>query len=213
MKYLLTLLIGVLLGAACAGALVYFNPLIDGGASPQNGPAPSMDYALSGDRLLASAHAGLSQLPATVGGAGALWERGVRGTWLQSFTLTEDDDSVVAVATKLIVPQPSSNLIHTGLLTEDHWLITLPGRGTLSASGTSNVWPLLRDTLLRTNLLRQAWSGAESYPMLGGNGTRVVGASGELGARLGTLAETVRLSGYEADGFGGLTGQVAIALD
>lgn len=213
MKYLLGFLIGLLLGCASAAGLIYVNPLIAGGETTAAAAGSSLDYSLSGDGLIASAHNRWPRVPVRPGGIPQLWESGLRGAWLQSFVLRAQDGTPAAVATRLMVPSTASNAIVGGLLTEDHWLITYPGRGSVVAAGASNVWPILRDTLVRVDLLGRAWSGNAEYSMLTGGAAEVTGVAGSLSGRSGVLTEVVALRDYPSIGFGGLSGRIEIAFD
>jgi hypothetical protein len=213
MKYLFGFLLGLVLGAVCAAALIYFNPLIAGGATPAAATSTSLDYALSGDRLVTSSHNRWSRVPIRPADVQQLWEGGLNGSWLQSFVLSGQNGAAAAVATRLLVPSSASNGVTAGLLTEDYWLITFPGSGTLVAEGRSNVWPVLRDTLLRVDLLGRAWAGRTEYSLLTGAAAEVTGVAGAFSGRSGVLTEAVALEDYPRTGFGGLSGRIGITFD
>lgn len=213
MKYLLALAIGLLLGAATGAALIYFNPMIMGASASPPAAGVSFDYALDGGRrVLVSTRDSVPGLPLTPARQPALWERGIRGSVLESVVLADDSGAAAAVATRLVVPSSASDAVRAGILTDDHWLITLPGRGSVIAAGQSNIWPLLRDSVVRVDLLKRPWEGAKRYSLLRGGGADVTGASGEyLGIR-GVMSESVALDDYAQSGFAGLAGQIGIEL-
>jgi len=213
MKYLFGFLLGVLLGVATAAGLIYFNPLIAGAGSPAVATGSSLGYSLADDRLIASSHNRWPRVPIRPGNVQQLWEGGLNGSWLQSFVLTGQDGAPAAIATRIVAPSSDSNAVLSGILTDDHWLITFPGSGSIVADGSSNVWPLLRDTLVRVDLLRRPWSGATDYSLLTGGAAEVTGATGVLSGRSGALTEAVTLDDYPRIGFGGLSGRIDIAFD
>jgi hypothetical protein len=213
MKYVVGLLLGLCLGIGAGAALIYFNPLTRDTALSGPAPARAFSYALDGGRLLVSTRDSVPGLPLMPGERPALWERGVRGIVLESFVIDDGDGRAAAVATRLVVPSPDSDGIQAGLLTDDQWLITLPGRGSLIAAGRSNIWPLLRDSVVRVDMLKRDWDGPKTYGMLRGGSAVITGASGDyLGIR-GALTETTTLADYPRTGLAGLTGQVDIAFD
>ncbi len=210
MKYLVALLFGTALGVAVAGALLYFNPLIV--ASGKLDASAPMRYSLSGPRMLASAHNRLPGAPVVPADSPALWERGVRGSWLQAFVVEDANGQPAGVATKFIVPSADSNGIHNGLVTDDHWLITVPGRGTLTAASKSTAWPLVGDSLVRVNLLDRPWDGDGAYALQHAGAAEIIGTSGELAGIAGALDENIVLRDYPHRGFDGLQGRLRIDL-
>lgn len=213
MRYLLGLVFGLLLGAAAGAAIVYFNPLILDTARLSPDAVAPLNYSLGDERLLVSTEEGLPRVPIVPAGAPRLWERGIRRTWLQSFVITDGDGAPAAVASKLVMPSPDSNAFEAGLITDDAWLITFPGRGSIVAAGQSNVWPLLRDSALTVDLLNRPWTGPKAYGMLDGGTARVAGVSGDLAGRTGILTEILVLDDYPRTGFGGLVGHLDVSFD
>jgi len=214
MKYLLGFLVGILLGAACAFGLVYLNPLIVGSPAPAGPDSPMLRYSLDESHLLASTHNELVALPVVPADAPRLWESGIRGSWLQALALEDESGGLGAIATRLSVPSVRSNAIMAGLVTDDRWLITLPGRGILFAYGGSNIWPLLKDTALSVDILGREWAGPQRYGMLtssGGGSAAVIGLSGEFIGLGGALSEVLAIEDYPGKGLAGLN--AALDLD
>ena len=215
MKLLFGLLVGVVLGAVCAGALVYFNPLIVAGQPPGEPKSQAMRYSLSGPHLLASTHNELLPLPVEPDGTPRVWESGVRGSWLQVLALENATGVPGGVATRLSVPSTRSNGLTAGLLTDDQWLITVPGRGTLYAYGGSNVWPVLKDTVLQVDVLGREWAGPRRYSLLrspAGRVAEVTGLTGDFAGVVGTLAEVLKIGDYPGTGLAGLEAEVELEL-
>jgi hypothetical protein len=215
MKYLLSLVFGLVLGAACASAVVYWNPLSVTDNTSAAGDTPTFRYSLSEPHLLASTHNEFLSLPLMPSSVPLLWESGVRGTSLQVLALSDQSGDLAAVATKLSVPSVESNAVTKGLLIDDYWMITMPGRGSLLVQGQSNIWPLVRDTLLSVDTLGREWAGPANYaPLMGqsGRAALVIGLSGELAIAGGTMAEKIAIDNYSRYGFESLNGALTLNL-
>mgnify|MGYP000084283883 CR=1 FL=1 len=94
-----------------------------------------------------------------------------------------------------------SNFLTNGLLTADHWLVTLPGAGSYFIEANDNVWPLLRDTWVNVNLLGRTWSGPRHFELSAGPGSngaaRVTGTSGRFAGVSGSAVHSVDVDRYE----------------
>jgi hypothetical protein len=215
MRLLLGFLIGALLGAGCGVGVIYINPLIATAPVPADAGPQALRYSLGGPHLLASTHNELLPLPVTPADTPLLWESGVRGSWLQLLVLEDATGAPGGVATRLNVPAERSNGLTAGLITGDQWLITVPGRGVLYARGRSNVWPIVKDTVVRVDLLGRDWVGPERYDLLSGStgpGAEVFGISGEFTGQSGTLKEVLELDDYPGTGLAGLRAEVRLDL-
>lgn len=215
MKLLLGFLTGILLGAACGLGLIYFNPLIGNAPAPDVAGTEPLRYSLNGPHLLASTHNDLLPLPVAPSNAPLLWESGIRGSWLEVLVLEDGTGVPGGIATRLSVPSARSNAVSAGLITDDHWLITVPGRGLLYAHGRSNVWPALKDTVVGVDLLGRKWAGSKRYDLAARparNGAEVLGLSGEFAGYHGNLNEILEIDGYPEPGFGGLKAEVRLDL-
>ncbi|HEX5421615.1 MAG TPA: hypothetical protein VFY39_16610 [Gammaproteobacteria bacterium] len=219
MKYILALLAGLALGGAAAVVLLYFNPLIERKAEvlPRDSDLV-LHYVVPGGDLLAFTHSGGLPLPFKPAGIGPLWESTVRTAALSSLTLAGADGRPAALASRLSMPSPATDLLTRGLLLDDYWLITVPGQGSLFVHSLNNFWPLLKDSALPVSLLGRSWRGPREYhPTLGPGpgGTAVVtGGTGQFAGRRGSALEQYRLNGYSrAHGVEELAGELALRLD
>ena len=79
----------------------------------------------------------------------------------------------------------------------------------------NNEWPLVRDTLVRVDLLRREWRGSEAYaPTVGpgADGANVVGLSGGLAGRTGHGRERLALDDYTGS-LAALSGEIHLDLE
>src|SRR5690606_16805345 len=112
MKYFLTWLCGLLLGAAVALAGVYYNPLIGPGGTQRLTEDWRFDYTYPLESPLAFTHAGVSRLPTNPAGISELWEATISGAALAVFPLRGVDDTPpVGAASRITVPSEGTDFI------------------------------------------------------------------------------------------------------
>jgi len=198
MKYVVALVVGLLAGAALAAALIYFNPLTRSQAEPRDGAGWSFGYSLAAAETWLSTHDDRLDLPLVPEGVELLWEGGIKGTLLAAMPLSGGPGAGGAAASRISVPSPATELLRAGVVVDDHWLISIPGQGSFFVHSVSNQWPLLRDTVVRVDWLRQGFTGGRYSPTRGPEaaGASVFGLTGELGGRRGRGRERVSLERY-----------------
>lgn len=199
MKYLLSLVLGLMLGVAAAGALLYFNPL----TRRQERAAPDADwvlsYSLAGTDTWISTHDERLDLPVLPKGVPLLWETGIKGMLLAAMPLEDAGSDLSAAGTRISVPSTQTEFLRAGLLVDDFWLISVPGRGSIFVHAVNNQWPLLRDTVVKVNWLHRSWSGPGEYGPTRGpeaTGAEVVGMTGEYAGARGRGRERLSLDSY-----------------
>jgi hypothetical protein len=215
MKYLLSLVVGLIVGVAAAVALLYFNPLTQRGGEPAGTPDWSLDFALSPSATWLATHDERLGLPVVPPDAPLLWEGGIKGTVLAAMPLHDASGRFAAFASRIAVPSAATEFLHSGLLVDNFWLISIPGQGSMFMHAVNNEWPLLRDTLVRVDLLRREWHGPGDYaPTVGpGNdGAVVEGLSGSLAGRSGHGRERVALASYGGS-LAALSGELILDLE
>jgi hypothetical protein len=202
MKYLVACLFGLLVGASMALAVVYFDPLTMGSGGSEAAARWVLDFSLPDHDTLAFTHGGRAGLPKLHQGSTSLWE----GTIASSTILTtalNGEEGPVALGTRISVPSESTDLLLNGVIVDDFWLISAPGRGSLFAHVQNNIWPLIKENTIPVTYLRQPWSGASVYrPTLGpGSGKRgaVYGINGVFADVKGSISELYRLNAYSRE--------------
>jgi hypothetical protein len=198
MKYLAIALLGLLLGAAAAGAVLYFNPLTAERAPATGNYDGAWRYALPQDALTFERGMG-TYLPDEVAPAGELWEKSIQSSALLALRLRDAEGNPSAIASRLLAGSRETDLLLRGLLVADHWLITVPGQGSVFVRAETNVWPLLKDTVIPVRYLDRAWEGPiEIKPTAGPHSTGAalaIGATGSFASVRGEAAEAYRLNG------------------
>lgn len=213
MKYVLSLVFGLLLGVVTALAGLYFNPLTRGESEATDDFDWRLDYGLAPSQSWLFTHDRRLDLPVVPSDAQLLFEQGIRGTMLASMPLADDTGLTHAAATRISVPSSKTEFLRSGLVVEDHWLISVPGRGTLYVHSLNNQWPLLRDTVVRVDWLRRQFSAGSYEPTSGpaAQGADVVGMNGSFAGARGHAHERLTLASYHGS-LESLTGQLMIDL-
>ena len=200
MKYVAGLIFGIALGVATALALIYFNPLTLTQSRIGTDSDWVLEYSLSEAGTWLSTHDDRVALPVVPSDVPLLWEKGIKGSLLQSMPLSDASGDFDAVGTRISVPSADSEFVRSGLLVEDYWLISVPGEGTVFVHALNNQWPLVRDTVVRVGWLQRSWAGPSEYaPTLGpeSSGATVVGLNGRYQGRRGGGRDTFKVDAYD----------------
>jgi hypothetical protein len=167
MKHLLVAIVGLVLGAAAAGVVLYYNPLAEESAAQRAAADRVLHYALP-DQVLQFAVGEDARLFGQDTGRDSLWEETIARTAVLGLVLNDASNQPAAVASRLMATSADTDLLLRGVLLNDHWLVTLPGEGTLFVRADSNAWPFLKKTLLPVWYFDRPWNGpAEYWPTVG----------------------------------------------
>jgi len=191
MKYLITLLLGFLIGAAMAAGLLYVNPLTVSGGQPLPAVDESFAYASPVASELAFASDGLSRLTSYPDGVPDLWETAIVKSALSLIVLRNDAGSPVGLASRVSYPAESSELLTAGALLNDDWLVSLPGRGSFFVSSQENLWPFLKGTVIPAWYFNRPSTGLiDIDPTVGPDPSGFGIAAGATGAYVGQFGNT-----------------------
>lgn len=215
MKYLFVALFGLLVGAAGAGAVLYYNPFsTEAGAEPSPS-ARVLRYSLPGDVLdfsLGQDAQFFGQTP----GNDSLWEETIDRAALLGLVLEDESRQPAAIASRLMIASTDTDLLLRGVLVADHWLVTVPGEGTLFVRADSNAWPFLKETLLPVWYFERPWEGpAEYWPTVGPgiDGGTVVGLAGSFDGSEGSVVERYEVTSLDgARAVAAATGELHLSL-
>ena len=218
MRYVVGFLFGLLGGAVVAAALLYFNPLSRNQTIPSTDADWTLEYSLERDDIWLSTHDRRLRMRVVPDDVALLWEAGIRDTMLTAMPLGDAGlMDLMAAASRISVPSPATEFLRAGLLVDDFWLISVPGRGSLIVHSLNNLWPLLRDTVVTVDWLGRDYGGVGRYgPTLGPgrSGAAVVGLAGDFRELTGRARERVSLDGYDdSSDLANLGGQVLIELE
>jgi hypothetical protein len=200
MKYLFVAIVGLMLGAAAAGVVLYFNPLAAKSA-PQRDPAGRvLRYSLP-DHVLGFAVGEDARLFGQDPGDDGLWEDTIDRAAVLAIVLNDASNQPAALASRLLSTSAETDLLLRGVLVSDHWLVTVPGEGTLFVRADSNAWPFLKETLVPVWYLDRPWSGPSEYWPTVGPGAddsgRVVGVTGLFRGNEGSAVERYEVTALD----------------
>lgn len=201
MKYLLLGLLGLIVGAAAGLALLYFNPLTSGAAYDLGNADRALHYDLPADSL-AFVAGERALLPGASAAEEPFWEDTINRAALLVVALNDAEDAPVAVASRLLQASSDTDLLLRGVVVTDHWLLTIPGEGSLFLRADTNVWPFLKQAFIPTWYFGRAWKGPNDYrPTVGPgpNSAVVIGASGRFANVGGSALEAYRLTALDRE--------------
>jgi hypothetical protein len=201
MKHAAAFVFGALFGCAVALGLLYLNPLLHTGADPDDAPAWSLGYTLAEANPVVYTDGEWLKLPQRPIGVQPLWESTIHRTALGVYGLQSSPElQPDAVATRISVPDATSDWVRRGPVLTDYWLVTVPGRGSLFADIDNNLWSFIRDVWVPVQVLDQPWQGpaviAPTVGVPGSAGARWVGASGEFAGLLGQASERYEIARF-----------------
>jgi hypothetical protein len=162
MKYLCVAVFGLLVGAAGAGVILYFNPFSAATASAPAATDRVLHYSLP-DSVLQVALGEDARLFGEIEGEGLLWEETIDRAAVLGLVLNDAEDQPAAIASRLMAVSTDTDLLLRGMLVNDYWLVTTPGEGTLFVQAESNAWPFVKEALLPVWYLEQPWQGPSEY--------------------------------------------------
>jgi hypothetical protein len=197
MKYLIVAIVGLVLGAAAAGVVLYFNPLSESSAPPPSATDRVFRYSLP-DHVLEFAVGEDARLVGQDTGEDSLWEETIDRTAVLGLVLNDGAGQPAALASRLMSTSAESDLLLRGLLVSDFWLVTIPSEGTLFVHADSNAWPFLKERLLPVWYFDQPWQGpAEYWPTVGPGADLsgdVIGIAGAFRGSIGSAVERYEIT-------------------
>lgn len=201
MKYLLVAILGLVLGAAGAAAVLYYNPLSQKSAVLPSAADRVLHYSLP-DQVLEFAVGEDARLFGQDTGTDSLWEETIDRTAVLGLVLNDGANQPAALASRLMATSADTDLLLRGVLLSDHWLVTIPNEGTLFVRAESNAWPFLRETLVPVWYLERPWSGpAEYWPTVGpaAESGVAIGITGVFRGSEGTVVEHYEISALDRE--------------
>jgi hypothetical protein len=223
MKYLISLVLGLVCGTALFMAGLYYNPLIGrGNVSPlaaSDVNLARMSYSAVTTDSIAFSNDGKSISHPFPRGVAKLWEPAINDTQVKVTRLVDDRGEFAGIGIKISSPSEKTRLFRSEILVNSVWHLYLPGQGTLAINQTENYWAYLRDIVIPAwRNVSDNWRGDWSRNMTSGPGAlgtaRVTGLGGEFYGLQGDAMESLSASAYSlSNGPAAMTGVLSIALD
>ena len=222
MKYGISLLIGVLTGAALFCALLFFNPFA--------GTRSISPLAVTDQRLLnlSFASAPADTLILTNDGESIpaphpakvlqLWEPPIGKTSAMVVMMADSLGKPAGIGVKIWSESEKTRILNSRLVTDSIWHIHLPGRGTMLVDQQENFWSYLHDVVVpahrsSSDSWRGNWNGIMTAGPNALGTARVTGGNGEF-AKIETEAvESRTVNAYSvAAGPVAMHGSLTISL-
>jgi hypothetical protein len=241
MKYILSLLLGLVTGAIIFIVGLIYNPLMaDHSLSPlsvtdaevitlsfSNAPKESIIYTNNGESMQQSRlSAALRLLKAPIRSANAphpakvlqLWEAPIRSTEALVTVMHDARNQPVGLGVKFSSDSEKSRLMYGEAIADSVWYLYLPEQGSFFIEQTENYWPFVREVAFpalrnSANNWRGTWLGnMTSGP--GALGTAAVSSgSGRLEGMQMNGVESLSAQAYSADiGLVGSEGRLIIEI-
>jgi hypothetical protein len=222
MKYLISLLVGMLVGVAAFLALLYYNPLTSHNKlsplSVTDNDLFTLNYsAVAADSLIYT-NDGESRVAPYPAKVLQLWERPIRRSSIVATLLSDSRNQLVGLGIKLSSDSESTKPLNGELNMDSVWHIYLPGQGSLFIEQQENYWGYLRDIVIPAywssgDNWRGIWNGhITSGP--GALGTsKVIGGSGRFGGLVTDGVESLAAKAFSVEhGPVAMTAEVMIEL-
>jgi hypothetical protein len=207
MKYLLTLLSGMLLGASLFVAGMFFNPFADRqSVSPLSiTDDEQLDFtytAVPGQAILYTDN-GESIIETHPDRVAELWEPAVVDTRIAVYVLNDSRGEVRGLGIKFSSDSEQTALIKSQVLINSIWHIYVPGQGTLLVDQIENHWSFLREIVVPARWSSgDNWMGAYFRIMTHGPGAlgtaRVTGGNGDFSGMSSEAVESLTARAYSA---------------
>lgn len=222
MKYVISLIVGMVVGVALFVLGLYYNPFV---GNPSVSPLAISDlelvelsYSLVPRESIVFTNDGESDVAPHPTKVLELWEPTVKKTRGFVTTLTDSRGEPVGLGVKFSSDSEQSALLDAEVLVNSVWHIYLPERGTLFVDQTENYWSYLHDIVIPSKMSSgDNWRGSWYGIMSSGPGAlgtaRVTGSTGDMMDVESEAVESVTARAYSAtSGPVGMTGNLSIAL-
>jgi len=222
MKYLISLLIGTLLGAVIFLLGLYFNPFIaQASVSPlavSDTPVIDLTYSSVPSESILYTNNGESTIAPFPDRVSELWEPAIVDTSVWVTELQNSRGGSAGIGIKFSSPSEQTRIVHGEAMASSVWHIYLPERGTFLLDQTENYWAYLRDVVIPANWSSgDNWRGTFHNIMTNGPGSlgtaRLTGGSGVYADLISEAVESRTARGYSsAVGPIAMSGNLTIAI-
>jgi len=222
MKYLVSLIVGVLIGAGLFGLGLYYNPF-----TSQTSVSP---LAVTNERVIDLLYSAVPQEGILYTDDGEsinelhpsrvakLLEPAVSDTRIQVVDLQDGSGDLAGIGIKFSSESEQTRLIDADALANSVWHVYLPGQGTFMVDQAENYWSYIREVALPARLSSgKNWVGSYHGIMTSGPSSlgtaRVTGGSGDFSGLQSEAVESLTARGYSAmTGPVSMTGNLTITI-
>lgn len=222
MKYVISLLLGLVVGAALLVAGVVYNPLLQeqpvSPLSVTDARTAVFNYsAVSTDSLIMT-NDGLQRRDPYPEEVLQLWERPIRQSEVMATVLHDARNQPAGLGIKFSSASERTRVLNGELLVDSAWYIYVPGRGSLFVEQSENYWDFARDIVIPAyQSSADIWKGNWLGNITAGPGSlrtaRVTGGSGEFEDQEMIGFESLIVKAWSvADGAAAAEGRLIIEL-
>ena len=162
MKYLVSLIVGIVVGISVFLALLYFNPL-----TSQNKLSPlsvsdndviTFNYSAVASDALVFTNDGESQVVPHPSKVLQLWEPTVRRTDAMATVLRDSRNQPAAIGIKFSSDSEKTRILNSEAIVDSVWYIYVPGQGSLFVEQQENLWNYIHEIVIPAY-----WSSADNW--------------------------------------------------
>lgn len=222
MKYVISLVVGLIFGAAFFAAGFYYNPFVgQAKLSPlavSDAKMTVLSYSAVGTDSILFTNDGESMSRPYPNKVSVLWEPAIKDSQVLVTSLTDARGQPAGIGIKMSSPSEKSRLYKSEFLVNSVWHLYMPGRGTLAIDQTESYWAYLRDIVIPAWWSSSdAWRGSWSRNMSVGPGAlgtaRVTGLGGEFDGLQSEAVESLNARAYSTlQGPVSMSGMLSIAI-
>lgn len=208
MKYVVTLLVGVLVGALLFAASAIYNPFImNRSISPltvTDAEVMTLNFSAVPSEAILFTNAGDLQIKPFPEKVLQLWEEPVRQSSVLATVMRDARSQTAGLGIKFSSLSERTRLLNGEALVDSVWYVYLPDRGSLFMGQYENYWPVLREVYLPAyRSSANSWKGAWIGDLTAGPGplgTAVVsGGTGSFSGIDTQGAESLSIRAYSVD--------------
>lgn len=222
MKYLISLIVGMAVGATAFFALLYYNPLTSQNKisplSVSNNELLTLQYSAVATDALIYTNDGESSIEPHPAKVLQLWEPPVRRTDAMATVLTDSRNHPVGIGVKFSSDSESTRILNGEVVVDSVWHIYLPGLGSFFVEQQENYWSYIREIVVPAHWSSgDNWRGNWSGNITSGPGalgtSRVVGGSAGFDGIETDGIESLHAKAYSVEqGPVAIEGQLAIEI-
>ena len=222
MKYIVSLLLGLLLGVVLFALGLIYNPFIaDRGVSPlsvTDAQVFALNYSVVPTESIVYTNDGESMHDPYPEKVLQLWEAPIRQTTAMVSLLRDARNRVAGVGVKMSSLSETSHLFSGNAIVDSVWYVFLPGHGGMFIQQSENYWPFLQQVAFpawrsSSNSWRGRWLG-DLTAGPGALGTAFVsGSSGRFSGLEMEAVESLSVDAFSTEhGFISADGRLLVAL-
>ncbi len=221
-KYLLTLVAGVVVGMLVVAIVVFYNPMVDSNnlspLSVTDNEVVHLSYSVAAQDTVVYTNNGESQISPNPAKVLQLWEPTILGTTATVNVLADSRGQPAGIGIKFSSRSKESSVLNGEALANSVWHIYLPERGSLFVEQSENYWSYIRDIVVPAyRSSGDNWRGTWLNNMTDGPGALgtalVAGGSGQFAGLDSIAVEALSAKAYSVDlGPVAMTGELSIEL-